>query len=91
MLNEESVRGVTFCPLRLMGLLQSCLEEEDERIEKGREEESGGCYCIAQHNSVSRGGGTEKDAGGFTFAAFSPLFYISIVFGQAQLYMRNYQ
>ena len=38
-LNEISLSLVTFCPLRLMGLVQSCLEEERERrrIEKGRE------------------------------------------------------
>lgn len=52
-LNEESLSMVTFCPFRLMGLLQSCLEEEEERhrIEGEIENKSGGGgYCIAQHN-----------------------------------------
>lgn len=85
-----------------MGLLQSCLEEEEERksaggrereieIEGERErdgDEEWGAYCIAQNNSVSRRGvGGGEEAGGFTFL---PLFYISIVFGQAPLYMCNY-
>lgn len=71
-LNEVSLSPVTFCPFRLMGLLQSCLGEEGERkrrerMEREREGWRGrvrGGYCIAQHNSVSQGG---EEAGGFTF------------------------
>lgn len=85
-LNEVSISLVTFCPLRMMGLLQSCLKEEGERkrIERGsaRQRHGGrvrGGYCIAQQNSVWGGGVT-----------FLPLFYISVVFGQAPLHMCNY-
>lgn len=62
-LNEVSISLVTFCPLRMMGLLQSCLKEEGERkrIERGsaRQRHGGrvrGGYCIAQQNSVWGGG-----------------------------------
>lgn len=59
MLNGVSLSLVTFCPLRLMELLQSCLEEEGgEKVD--REGERVGGYCIAQHNSVSRGGTERK-------------------------------
>lgn len=81
MLNEVSLSVVTFCPLSMMGLLQSCLEEEGEReredcvvclLVRG----GGGVDCIAQHNSIWGGdeGGGGKEAGGFTFAVFSPCF-----------------
>lgn len=105
-LNEVSLSVVTFCPLRLMGLLQSCLQEEGERkrIKREREKEKksvcGVCvcvfvcmggYCIAQHNSVRGGQGRGwKGSRWIYICSLLPLFYISIVFGQAPLYMCNY-
>lgn len=61
MLNEVSLWLMTSRPLRLMGLLQSCLEKEWEskRMESRGERERGrvGGYCNAQHNGVFGGWG----------------------------------
>lgn len=57
-----SVQVVTFCPLRLMGLLQSCLD-------KDRESKGGLLHCTTQQCIKRR---AEKGAGGF--AAFTHCF-----------------
>lgn len=98
-LNEVCLPPVTFCPRRLMGLLQFCLEEEWERKRewgrrRDREKERQGAAAL-QNTTVDQGEGggcrwavgEREQAGGFML---QPLFYISFVFGLAPLYMCNY-
>lgn len=91
-LNEVSVSAVTFCPLRLMGTAAV--------LSGGRIREKGGEGREREQESES---GRRKDKDLFFFGGVEgqslhctshcsllPVFYISIVFGQAPLYMCNY-
>lgn len=60
--------------------------EDGEGERRERKSEEGG-EVAALHNSVSRRGWLR---GSWWIYVSPPLFYISIVFGQAPLYMCNY-
>lgn len=92
-LNEVSpFSPVTFCPLRLMGAAAVLSRggrgetEDGEGERRERKSEEGG-EVAALHNSVSRRGWLR---GSWWIYVSPPLFNISIVFGQAPLYMCNY-
>lgn len=101
-LNEVSVSAVTFCPLRLMGtaaVLSGGRIRENKRVRVGEGKTKiffflvgwRGRVCIAHHNSASRGALKGwKGSWWIYVCSLLPVFYISIVFGQAPLYMCNY-
>lgn len=85
-LNEVSVSAVTFCPLRLMGtaaVLSGGRIRENKRVRVGEGKTKifffwwgGGAESALHITTVHQEEHwkAEKEAGGFTFAAFSPCF-----------------